>query len=62
MTIYPNVHVLDHPLIRHKIAMLRNVDTNHKLFRDLVSEISALMTYEGFKDVPTEEIEVQTPL
>jgi len=62
MMSYPNVHVLDHPLIRHKIAMLRNVDTNHKLFRDLVSEISALMTYEGFNDVPTEEIEVQTPL
>ena len=33
MMSYPNVHVLDHPLIRHKIAMLRNVDTNHKLFR-----------------------------
>jgi len=59
---YPNVHILDHPLIRHKVAMLRDVNTGHKNFRDLITEIATLMVYESFRDVPTMEIEVQTPL
>jgi uracil phosphoribosyltransferase len=59
---YKNVHVLDHPLIRHKVAIIRNKDTDTKNFRELISEIATLMTYESFKDVPTQEIIVETPL
>lgn len=58
---YPNVHILDHPLIRHKVAYLRDVNTDTKLFRDLITEVATLMTYEAFKDVPTESIKIQTP-
>lgn len=59
---YKNVHILDHPLIRHKLAIIRNKDTNTKQFRDIIAELATLMAYESFKDVPTEEIEVETPL
>lgn len=59
---YKNVHVLDHPLIKHKVAIIRNKDTDTKNFRELISEIATLMTYESFKDVPTQEIIVETPL
>ncbi len=57
-----NVTILNHPLISHKIAILRSVDTSTKEFRELVEEISTLLTYEAFKDAPTQEVEVQTPL
>jgi len=60
---YDNVVIFDHPLINHKIAILRNEQTSMKEFRELVEEITTLMTYESLKDgVPTEEIEVKTPL
>jgi uracil phosphoribosyltransferase len=59
---YKNVHILDHPLIRHKLAIIRNKDTDTKNFREIISEIATLMAYESFKDVPTQEIEVETPL
>lgn len=60
---YENVVVFDHPLIRHKIAILRDKNTSMKEFRELVEEITTLMTYECFKDgVPTIEKEVTTPL
>ena len=59
---YPNVHILDHPLIRHKVAFLRDVSTGHKNVRDLITEIATLRVYDSFRDVPTMEIEVQTPL
>ncbi len=59
---YKNVHVLDHPLIRHKVAIIRNKDTDTKNFRELIGEIATLMAYESFKDVPTQEIIVETPL
>lgn len=59
---YKNVHILDHPLIRHKLAIIRNKDTDTKTFREVVKEIATLMAYESFKDVPTQEIEVETPL
>ncbi len=57
-----NVFILNHPLIRHKIAIIRNKDTNTKQFREVVSEIATLMGYESFKEVPTQEIMVETPL
>ncbi|MDE6294097.1 MAG: uracil phosphoribosyltransferase [Clostridiales bacterium] len=59
---FNNVTILSHPLINHKIAMLRSVDTKTKDFRELVEEITMLLTYEAFKDVPTHEVEITTPL
>ena len=60
---YDNVVIFDHPLIKHKIAILRDEKTSMKEFRELVEEITTLMTYESLKDgVPTTEVEVQTPL
>ena len=60
---YDNVVIFDHPLIRHKIAILRDEKTSMKEFRELVEEITTLMTYESLKEgVPTTEIEVKTPL
>ena len=60
---YENVVIFDHPLIRHKIAILRDEATSIKDFRELVEEITTLMTYECLKEgVPTSEKEVKTPL
>ena len=59
---YANVHILDHPLIRHKLAIIRNKETDTKQFREVIKEIAMLMAYESFKDVPTQEVEVETPL
>ncbi len=59
---FSNVTIFDHPLINHKIAILRSVDTHTKDFREIVEEITTLMTYEAFKDVPTREVEITTPL
>ncbi len=59
---YKNVHILSHPLIRHKLAIIRDKNTNTKMFREVVEELATLMAYESFKDVPTQEIEVETPL
>jgi len=57
-----NVHVLDHPLIQHKLAILRNKNTSVKEFRELIGEISGLMCYEATRNLPTKEVEVQTPV
>ncbi|MGH7523003.1 MAG: uracil phosphoribosyltransferase [Gemmatimonadales bacterium] len=54
--------VIDHPLIRHKLALLRDVDTSGRDFKHLVGEIAALMTYEVTRDLRTEAVEVVTPL
>ena len=62
MNNYPNVHILDHPLIRHKVAIIRDKDTSTKQFREVISEIATLMAFEAFKDVPTQNIMVETPL
>ncbi len=56
------VHVLDHPLIQHKLAILRNEKTGVKEFRELISEIAGLMCYEATRNLPTEEVKVQTPV
>ena len=56
------VHVLDHPLIQHKLAILRHKDTGVKEFRELVSEIAGLMCYEATRNLPTEEVDVPTPI
>lgn len=59
---FPNLTVLDHPLIRHKLTILRSRDTTTKKFRELVNEIAMLMAYEVTKDLPLEPAEVDTPL
>ena len=57
-----SVHVMDHPLIQHKLSVLRDKNTSVKEFRELVSEIASLMCYEATRDIPTEEIEIETPV
>jgi len=57
-----NVYKLKHPLIQHKLAILRNKETGVKEFRELVSEIAGLMCYEATRNLPTEEVEVETPV
>ena len=56
------VHELNHPLIQHKLAILRSRKTGVKEFREIVSEISGLMCYEATRNLPTEEVIVQTPV
>ena len=56
------VHVLDHPLIQHKLAILRSKNTSVKEFRELIGEISGLMCYEATRNLPTKEVEVITPV
>jgi uracil phosphoribosyltransferase len=56
------VHVLDHPLIQHKLSLIRDEETGSKDFRELVEEVAMLMAYEVTRDFPLEEIEVKTPI
>ena len=56
------VHVFDHPLIQHKLSIMRQKDTGCKEFRELLDEISMLMVYEVTRDLPTAEIEIETPI
>lgn len=59
---YPNVHIFEHPLIKHKISMLRDKNTGTNEFRKLTEEIAMLMGYEALCDLPLEEIEIETPI
>lgn len=56
------LHVMDHPLIQHKVSKLRNKHTGVKEFRELVNEIATLMAYEATRNLPLKEIEVETPI
>ncbi len=56
------LHVVDHPLIAHKLSIMRNKKTGSKDFRELLGEIAMLMGYELTRDLPTEDIEIETPL
>ena len=56
------IHILDHPLLQHKVTILRNENTPVKDFRQIFSEGATLMCYEATRDLPVEEIEVQTPV
>lgn len=56
------VFIFDHPLIQHKISLLRDKNTNTKEFRELVSEIAMLMGYEVTRDLPLQEVEIETPI
>lgn len=57
-----NVFIMTHPLIQHKISMLRDQNTGTNEFRKLVEEIGTLMCYEALRDLPTEDVEVTTPI
>ena len=57
-----NVFIMDHPLIQHKTSMLRDKNTGTNEFRKIVSEIAMLMAYEAFRDLPTEDVEIETPI
>ena len=57
-----NLTIIRHPLIQHKLTVLRDVETSKKKFKELVDEISMLMAYEVTKDLPLEDVEISTPL
>ena len=57
-----NVHVIDHPLVQHKLSLMRNKEASTNSFRRLLNELSTLMAYEVTRDVPMQEVEIQTPL
>ena len=57
-----NVKIFDHPLIQHKTTILRQKDTTNKAFRELVEEITMLMCYEALRDLPLEDVEIETPI
>lgn len=56
------VLIMEHPLVQHKVSLLRSKNTGTKEFKELVSEIATLLCYEATRDLPTEEIEVETPI
>lgn len=57
-----NVFIADHPLVHHKLAILRDVNTGSKQFRELIAEITELLCYESMRDLPLREVEIQTPI
>ena len=56
------LHIINHPMIQHKLTILRNKETGSKQFRELVNEIAMLMCYEATRDLPLEEVEIETPV
>ncbi len=59
---YSNFSVVSHPLIEHKLTIIRDKNTSKKEFKELVDEVAMLMAYEITKDFPLEEVEIETPL
>ncbi|WP_151446864.1 uracil phosphoribosyltransferase [Lacisediminimonas profundi] len=57
-----NVHLVDHPLVQHKLTLMRNKEASTNSFRRLLNEISTLMAYEVFRDMPMQEVQIETPL
>ena len=57
-----NIKIFDHPLIQHKTTILRQTSTTNKEFRELVEEITMLMCYESLRDLPLEDVEIETPI
>ena len=57
-----NVFICNHPLVQHKLSILRNKETGPKEFRELVEEITTLLGYEATRDLPLEEVEIETPM
>ena len=59
---YPNLNVIDHPLIKHKLTLMRNETTGTEQFRRLVREVGQMLAYEVTRDLPTENVTIRTPL
>ncbi|MEX2570807.1 MAG: uracil phosphoribosyltransferase [Gemmatimonadota bacterium] len=59
---FPNLTIVDHPLVQHKVTLLRDRSTSKKMFRELVDELAMLLAYEATKDLPLQPCEVDTPL
>ena len=57
-----NVHVLDHPLLKHKITKIRRVETQTNEFREIVKEIAVIEGLEALRELPTHDVEIQTPI
>ena len=57
-----NVHLIDHPLVQHKLTLMRRKDASTNTFRTLLNELSSLMAYEVTRDMPVQDVEVETPL
>jgi len=57
-----NVHVIDHPLVQHKLTLMRKKEASTNSFRRLLNELATLMTYEVTRDMPTHDVEIETPL
>lgn len=57
-----NVHLIDHPLVQHKLTLMRRKDASTSTFRTLLNELSTLMAYEVTRDMPLQDVEVETPL
>lgn len=57
-----NVNIINHPLVKHKITLMRDENTGTREFRILVEEVAMLMGYEAMRDLPTEDVEVKTPI
>ena len=57
-----NVHLIDHPLVQHKLTLMRRVEASTSTFRTLLNELSSLMAYEVTRDMPLQDIEIKTPL
>jgi len=62
MNKHTNFHVVDHPLIRHKLTLIRDKNTGHQLFRELVNEVGTLVAFELTRDIPSQTISVETPI
>ncbi len=58
----PNLHVINHPLVQHKLSLMRNKTASTNSFRRLLNELSMLMAYEVTRDMPTQPVEIETPL
>ena len=57
-----NVFIMDHPLIKHKLTLIRDKNTGSKEFREMIGEIAMLMCYEATRDLPLQEVEIETPV
>lgn len=62
MTLHPNVTLVDHPLVQHKLTLMREKETSSAVFRQLLREISTLLTYEVLRDIPLTTKTIETPL
>ena len=58
----PNVHLIDHPLVQHKLTLMRRKDASTNTFRTLLNELSSLMAYEVTRDMPLQDVQIDTPL